>query len=97
MSGAGLHDLFALWCVAGVVFIVSTVSQKPVCTCCMPSLPPTHPHTHTHTQPGIPAVDAIEMHVALMNFTGSVHPNLVDNVNQVCVCVMSPSFVGLAG
>lgn len=27
--------------------------------------------------------DAIEMYVALMGFTGSVHPNIVENVNQV--------------
>jgi hypothetical protein len=30
----------------------------------------------------MPAVDAIEMYVALMNFTGSVHPNAIENVNQ---------------
>jgi hypothetical protein len=27
--------------------------------------------------------ESVEMYVALMNFTGSVHPNIVANVNQV--------------
>lgn len=34
-------------------------------------------------QPDLPAADAVEMYVALMNFTGAVHPNMVENVNQV--------------
>lgn len=34
-------------------------------------------------QPSMAAGDAVEMYVALMNFTGSVHPNIVSNVNQV--------------
>jgi hypothetical protein len=33
----------------------------------------------------MPPADAVEMYVALMNFTGAVHPNVVTNVNQVCV------------
>jgi hypothetical protein len=31
----------------------------------------------------MPAADAVEMYAALMNFTGSVHPQEVDKVNQV--------------
>lgn len=34
-------------------------------------------------QPGMAAADKVEMFVALMNFTGSVLPNIVENVNQV--------------
>ncbi|GFH26478.1 vacuolar protein sorting-associated protein 35, partial [Haematococcus lacustris] len=33
-------------------------------------------------QASMAPADAVEMYVALMNFTGSVHPNLVTNVNQ---------------
>jgi hypothetical protein len=34
-------------------------------------------------QVSMPAADAVEMYAALMNFTGSVHPQEVDKVNQV--------------
>ena len=34
------------------------------------------------------AADKVEMFVALMNFTGSVLPNIVDNVNQVGISSM---------
>ena len=34
------------------------------------------------------AADAVEMYVALMNFTGAVHPNQIDNVNQVGACLL---------
>mmetsp|Transcript_10243 Transcript_10243/g.17835 ORF Transcript_10243/g.17835 Transcript_10243/m.17835 type:complete len:833 (-) Transcript_10243:476-2974(-) len=49
-------------------------------------------------QPTMPAADAIEMYVALMNFTGNVHPNIVENVNQVLAAAhgaLAPR--GLAG
>jgi hypothetical protein len=44
----------------------------------------------------MPPADSVEMYVALMNFTGSVHPNIVANVNQasllwllhLCSCPM---------
>ncbi|KAL6753231.1 vacuolar protein sorting-associated protein 35 [Haematococcus lacustris] len=49
-------------------------------------------------QASMAPADAVEMYVALMNFTGSVHPNLVTNVNQVLAAAhaaLAPR--GLAG
>jgi hypothetical protein len=38
-----------------------------------------------NAQSDMAAADKVEMFVALMNFTGSVLPNIVENVNQVSI------------
>eukprot|EP00798_Chlamydomonas_sp_ICE-L_P013366 gene13366-19212_t len=39
----------------------------------------------------MPSADAVEMYVALMGFTGSVLPNVVENVNQTaCGAARAP-------
>ena len=43
-------------------------------------------------QPSMASADKIEMFVALMNFTGNVHPNLVSHVNEV----LSAAYLALA-
>ena len=43
-------------------------------------------------QPGMTSADKIEMFVALMGFTGNVHPNIVSHVNEV----LSAAYLALA-
>lgn len=43
-------------------------------------------------QPGMASADKIEMFVALMGFTGNVHPNIVSHVNEV----LSAAYLALA-
>ncbi|GAX84024.1 hypothetical protein CEUSTIGMA_g11449.t1 [Chlamydomonas eustigma] len=50
-----------------------------------------------NAQTDMAAADKVEMFVALMNFTGSVLPNIVDNVNQVLAAAHAALATGLSG